>query len=288
MDYVLLFISTLFSTGRSMLMKGASSEMDNKGRFYFSQTLFFGMTALIAFFVTLPTITEILPLTVYLGLAYGVFFIISQWCYTLALKQGPASICVMIYSFGFIFPTIAGPIFWNDTFTFFKGLGILLVFPAILLTVKPDPAQKKGSKRYFIPLFAAMCASGALGIMQKIQQNSPAAGQTPAFLMVGALTAAVASAFMVLLRTKAEGKAVVLPKKSFLFSSLAGVCFAVINLLNITLVGRMSSAVFFPMLNVTCILLSLMCGVVLFKEKPRKEDYLAFTIGIVSIMVLNL
>ncbi len=288
MDYILLFVSTLFSTGRSMLMKGASFQMDTKGRFYFSQTLFFGLTAVIAFFASYSMLTEILPLTVLLGVFYGIFFIISQWCYTLALKKGPASICVMIYSFGFIFPTIAGPIFWNDTFTFFKGLGILLVFPAILLTVKPDPTQKKGSKRYFIPLFAAMCASGALGLMQKIQQNSEAATQTPAFLMVGALVACAASVLMVLLRTRSEGKSVVLPKKSFLFSSLAGVCFAVINLLNITLVGRMSSAVFFPMLNVTCIMLSLICGVVIFKEKPRRADYFAFTIGILSILVLNL
>ncbi len=288
MNYVLLLVSALLCTGYYMLTKGASAFLDSKGRFYCSQAFFFGFAAVLAFFVTLPSLAETQPLTVLLGVIYGIFFIGSQWCYTLASKQGPASICVMINSFAFVIPTIAGPVFWKETLTLFNIIGIILVIPAVVLTVKPDKTEKKGSKLYFIPLFTAMVFSGAIGAMQKVQQTSAVSDQMPAFVMVAAITACVGSVLMTLTRIKAEGKGVMLPKKGLLFISLAGLCFSAINFLNITCVGRLGAVVFFPMYNVINIMLSLICSVVLFKEKPRRADYFAFTIGIISILIFNL
>lgn len=76
-------------------------------------------------------------------------------------------------------------------------------------------------------------------------------------------------------------------KKLFL-SGGAGVCFGGCNLLNTTLAGRLDSAVFFPVYNISVILLSIILSYMIFREKLTKKEVAVFLLGIISIMLLNL
>jgi glucose uptake protein GlcU len=58
-------------------------------------------------------------------------------------------------------------------------------------------------------------------------------------------------------------------------------------LLNTTLAGLLDSAIFFPTLNIGVILLSMICGVIFFKERILKKEITVLILGGVSILLLN-
>jgi len=288
MNYLLLFTSALCNSGRSLLLKSASGQMNTQGRFWFSQMLSFSVVMAVTFVLGFSTFREIEGITVLLGILYGLAAAVAQLCYTHALKRGSAGICALLNSFNFIPPTLAGVMIYKDAFTVFKALGIILVIPSIVLTVKLDGEGGKGGRGFVPPLLLAPCLYGSIGILQKVQQNSPAASQTSAFLFIGFLTAFLFSAVMVLVSRKREKQSVILPKREILLSLIAGVLSVVINLVNTSLAGRMSSAVLFPMVQITVILSSLLGGFLFFKEKLNRKNGFAFLFGLLAILILNL
>ena len=56
----------------------------------------------------------------------------------------------------------------------------------------------------------------------------------------------------------------------------------------LTLAGRLPSAVFFPTLNIGVIVLTLICGILCFKERIRKKELLVLLFGGLSIFLLNI
>ena len=78
-----------------------------KADFFLSQTVLFGVAALILLLYVLCAPTEISAVTYGYGMIYGVLLILSQWMFTLALKNGKTSVCSVVYSLGFILPTFS-------------------------------------------------------------------------------------------------------------------------------------------------------------------------------------
>jgi len=64
-------------------------------------------------------------------------------------------------------------------------------------------------------------------------------------------------------------------------------CFVICNLLNTTLAGRLNSAVFFPLQNISVILLSLIFSILIFKERLSGKDVRVLILGGISIFLLN-
>ncbi|MBR2023021.1 MAG: EamA family transporter [Clostridia bacterium] len=198
------------------------------------------------------------------------------------MKNGKTGICSTVYSLGFILPTIFGPLVYQESFSGWDLLGILIVIPVIILAgTKKSVSEKKG-KGYFIPLVIAMVCSGGLGIMQKVQQRSACADERVVFMLLAFSFATVYSLIGFCL---SEKKNFALEKKAFSGIGI-GLAFAGCNLLNTILAGRLPSTVFFPVLNVGTILFSMILGVMCFKEKLTKKDLAIFSLGVIAILFI--
>lgn len=236
-----------------------------------SQTVLLGCAALLLVIFNLGTAASISTLTVIYGIIYGILLILSQWCFTLALRLGSTSICSVIYSMGFVLPTVSGALFWHENFTLLNLIRLVIVIAVILLSAKKQDSAAKSNA--FIPfIIAAMTASGGLGIMQKVQQTSKYAEQKSAFLIISFIFAAAISLVALLIqRTKTK------PKFSCItYPAVTGICFGGTNLCNTILAGMLSSAVFFPVQNISTILLSTLLGIIFFKEKLTAKPSLYF------------
>lgn len=279
---ILLCVSILFSTGRNLLTKNISNEGFGTKRFFFIQTLLFFSGTLLLFCLNLGTRLRISLLTLLLSIIYGTLLVLAQWSYTIALKNGKTGICSTVYSLGFILPTIFGPLVYQESFSGWDLLGILIVIPVIILAgTKKSVSEKKG-KGYFIPLVIAMVCSGGLGIMQKVQQRSACADERVVFMLLAFSFATVYSLIGFCL---SEKKNFALEKKAFSGIGI-GLAFAGCNLLNTILAGRLPSTVFFPVLNVGTILFSMILGVMCFKEKLTKKDLAIFSLGVIAILFI--
>ncbi len=286
MSVVFLMLSVLLSSARNLLSKEISNLTFGKKPFFLAQACIFLCGSLALVMVTGHTLERPAVLTLVYAVIYGVLLLSAQYCYTAALKTGNLGICSTVYSLGFIFPTLSGSLFWNESLTVFNILGILLVIPTVVLSGLPafPKGEGKPANQYIFPLVAAMLSSGGLGVMQKLQQASPYPEQRNLFVMVAfALAGGISLVFS--LFGKKEPKTAI--GRKLLSAGGIGVAFGLSNLLNTILAGRLDSAVFFPALNLSTILFSMVFGVVFYREKLSKTDGIVLALGMVSILFIT-
>jgi len=281
----LLSLTVFLSVGRNMFSKGISAFSFGTKSFFIAQGLLF-LSGTAILFVFGDGIFTVSGLTVLYAVIYAMLLISAQWNYTAALKTGNTSVCATVYSLGFILPTLSGSLIWDEPFSIFKALGTIVIIPAIILSGK-SPSENTSDKKsgYIFPLVLAMLSSGGLGIVQKIQQKSPYADEKAIFVLIAF---ALASLFSFIAIFFAKSKSDIKPTKKLAPAIGTGLCFGCCNLLNTTLAGRLSSAFFFPLQNISVILLSLLLSILIFREKPSRKDISVLILGFISIFFLNL
>ena len=278
-----LLLSVSLSSGRNLISKKTAISYSGLGPFFFSQTLLFGCAAVLMLFFGITDLINASSVTWVYGGIYGILLLLSQWMFTLALKNGAASVCTVIYSLGFIIPTLVGTYFWDEDLTIFSFIGILVAAIIILLSAKKGTTET--SHGIFIPfILVAMTASGGLGIMQKVQQSSAFAEEKEGFLAVAFFFAFIFSlvAFLIF------GKGFSFSFKACIPPALTGACFGGANLFNTILAGRMSSAVFFPLQNVSVILLTAVLSLLFFRERLTLRTGIILLLGIGVIILFSL
>lgn len=278
-----LLLSVTLSAGRGLTSKKTAAAATTKAQFFCSQTVLFifAFLLLLCFYAT--ALASVSPVTTLYGAAYGVLLISSQWMYTISLKNGNTSLCTLVYSLGFVFPTLSGVAFWGERFMWSDALGLLFALAVILLTAKTDSGGTAPARTFLPFLLIATVSSGGLGILQKVQQSSSSAGEVGAFLLTAFGVAAAASLTGFLLCGQKAAPSV----DAFLYPALTGVCFGGANLCNTLLAGRMQSAVFFPVQNISTILLTAVCSAVLFKERFTVKIALALLCGAVAVLFFS-
>lgn len=285
MNLIFLILSIVLSSTRNTLSKRISGEKFGSRQFFLTQACIFvcgGFTVTVAAF---SAFEPPMLLTLLFAMIYGALLLSAQFCYTVALRSGNVGVCSTVYSLGFIFPTLSGCLVWGEKLTVWNVSGILTAISAVVIfgtSISKNGTQAK-NKFYIISLLAAMISSGGLGVMQKLQQNSSCSSQKAIFIAVAFFFAGIISFSLALI---AEQK----PKKTngiYGFGSAVGVAFALSNLLNTTLAGRLDSAVFFPTLNIGTIIFSLAAGKLFYKDNISKNDLLVLLMGIMSIVLIT-
>lgn len=284
----LLALSIVCSTARAVFSKKLGALSGSRRGFYLTQAVLFAVAAAVLLMLNVRSIARPSQTAVLLAVAYGVLTVRSQWMYTLSLTRCPVSVCAMVYSFGFILPTVFGTVVWREPVNAFKIVSILLCIGTIFLASGKSDAGSAKPRGLPLPLIVAMLASGGLGIVQKLQQKSAASGETGMFLCLAFVLATLLSLLAALAARKdAAPKARIAPALA-LPILIVGVCMAAANTANTLLAGLLPSAVIFPTVNVGVILASLAVSALLLKEKPTRRQLAAFALGITAILLFNL
>lgn len=282
---LLLAVSVGCSTARAIYSKKLGSDRNDRC-FYRIQALVFAVAAAVIGVVNINDIGCPSPTALFLSFAYGILTVSSQWTYTVALTKAPVSTCAMVYSFGFILPTVLGTVLWSEAVTVLKIISILLCIGTIILT----SFQQEKDKLTGLPvsLIIAMLSSGGLGLVQKIQQKSDAYDETGIFLflafvlaMLFFLTASVSKRKRPVQKAKADPRLI-------LHILTVGASMALANTANTLLAGLLPSAIVFPIVNVGVILASFTISVTVLKERLNKRQIAAFCFGVTAILLFNL
>lgn len=285
---LLLFLSVSASTARSALSKKLGSSFAGRRRFFFLHFLLFSFAAWFVFlfrgFVFLPPRGTLLALS----LAYGALTVLAQAAYTAALRTCDLSLAGMIYSFGFLIPTLFGTFAYREAVTPGKAVSLVLVLLTIVLAAR---CRRGGTLSPL--LFLAMAASGGLGVVQKIEQRSGASdAETAGFLLTAFLFAAWLCLPGALIPDRTANRP---PAKngargafSLLLLPAIGAAMALANSANTALAGKLPSAVAFPITNVGVIVASALLSLFFFGEKPTVRRMLAIVLGLLSVLLFSL
>lgn len=283
MNIILLFVSVCTGAGRSIFSKKMSTDSVQSSKCFLNQlVMFLGAAGIIAVFY-FRNLFNTTPITILWGIGFGIFAFLAQWCYMLALSKGPTSICTMIYSFGFLLPTMAGTLFWDEPFGITSVIGILLAVAAIITSALSSGKTTSG-KSFLLPNLIAMLSSGMLGILQKTHQKSPDSGNLGPFLVIAFLVSGLI-AFVFMRKTK---PGVTEQKNSVIYPVLTGACFGLSSMLNTFLAGRLPSDIMFPTSNIGVMLACIIAEFLLFKHTPTKSQIAAFILGVLSVLTLSI
>ena len=282
--YVFFTLSIVLSVGRNMFSKNISGFKFGTYDFFKTQAMLFFSGALILLIPFIVSAEEMSLQTFCYSVIYALLLICAQWGYTAALGNGNTSVCVTLYSLGFVFPTVSGALFWGEKFSIENLFGLIAVISAVIISGKKKKSENKNTNKYLIPLIVAMLSSGGLGIMQKIQQKSIYSGQREIFILTAFVIAGIMSAISAFICRSNKRK---VTEKFNISPLIAGLCFGCCNLLNTFLAGKLDSAFFFPVQNISVIIMSVVSGLIFFRERLCKKDYLVFLLGCVAIFLMN-
>ncbi len=283
-NLLFLLLSVSLTSGRNIASKKTASDNKETSHFFFSQAMLFLSAALLLISFNITSFSSLSATTIIYGIIYGVLLILSQWMFTLALKNGSTAICSVIYSLGFIIPTVSGSIFWDEAFTLTDLLGFVLALSTIAFTVIGKEKDSQSGKTFILPIIIAMLSSGGLGIMQKVQQSSAYANERNEFLII-AFTLAFLASIIGFSACKTKAK---IQRRNVVFPTVAGLCFGGANLFNTILAGRIKSAAFFPLQNISVILLSTLLGILFFKEKLTLKNIMIIILGAITVIVFSI
>ena len=280
-----LILSVSLSTGRNITSKKTAADTNSSSQFFLSQTIIFASASLLLLVFGVKEFISVSVTTLIYGIIYGILLVLSQWMFTVALKNGNTSVCTVVYSLGFILPTISGTLFWKEQPTLLNFIGILVAVIIILLTAKnSETEQKKKNRLFILYILIAMISSGGLGIVQKVQQSSYVAYEKGAFLIIAFLFAFGCSFIGLLFHRERLSFAV----SKIISPAITGACFGGANFCNTILAGQMKSAIFFPLQNISTILFTTLSGIFIFKERLTPKTIVILILGIVVVVLFSM
>lgn len=227
-----------------------------------------------------------------LGVAIGISSVIGLNANLQAFSTGPFAYTSVIVSLSAIIPTLSG-LFFGETISASQYIGIALMIVCILLSPQTGNTQQvhKASTHWLLLCLVAALCSGFLGVVQKVHQHSIDHRSEMAAMLISCFAVSTIFAGVQYWRhlphrgTSSTDKpmtthAIVLP-------ILCGLSFAFPQTINLFLVGQVPAAVFFPIVNLTPMILTMVSAVIIFKERLSRKRWIGIGVGIVSTIFLS-
>ncbi len=233
--------------------------------------------------------------TVALGIVFGAVTALQGIANIAALQIGPMSYTSVIISFSSLITALSGAAFFGESLGWAQIVGIVLMLVSFVLAAHSDGDTKKANVKWLFLCLVAFCATGAIGILQKVHQSSEHRNELNAFLVVAFISSAILCTLFAALLKRRERKENPVnreskEKKNFwllpVIMIAGGVCVALNNKYNLYLSGVMDSAVFFPIVNGGGLLLATLAAVLLFRERLSKKQWIGVFFGIASVVFL--
>lgn len=231
--------------------------------------------------------------SVLLGVAFGLVSMGNSVLLAKAIRIGPFGYTSVIVNLSTALTALSGALFWNESLSLFKILGIVLMLACFFFAIDTEKDNgKKANTKWFILCLLALLTGALIGILQKIHQSSEYKSEIYTFLFVAFLTSAIISfcGYAVVRKGENRGDDCKPSKKDFLWFFvvliICGMGTAGNNVLNLYLSGVTETAIFFPIVNGVPLLASLVVSFFVFGEKLKRKQLIGLLIGIVAIICL--
>lgn len=223
-----------------------------------------------------------------IAVAIGVLFVVVFYLFAICSQKLSVTMTAMASKMSVVIPVFALLYLFHDEITGFKIVGLVLVIFALYLMMKPDKSNKMDKKFLIIPIliFVGAGISDTLFGYAKRACEVTTASDSALFVStlfgISFLLGLLAFPF-----TLKKGKPIVQK-----VDVIGGVALGVINFLAVYFFtyaqGSFPSSVFFPIFNVGVVALSALSGLIFFKERLNKFNYIGLAISLIAIALINL
>lgn len=229
--------------------------------------------------------------TIVLALIFGIVTMLATILQSQALSLGPWSYTSVIGSCSTVITALSGYLIWNEQLGSQKLIGISLMVACLSLSTKKEKEKEKKSltSKWFVTAVLSAVAVAGIGMLQKVHQESTFKDELVSFLVIAFIVSFFASlgAYFVCRkqcsRKTDNRKSVTIIGGIFVIS---GICIAINNYLNLYLSGAMDAAVFFPIVNGGGLVLNVLAGMLLFRERLIIRQWIGIFLGIIATLLL--
>ena len=283
--YLIFTLSLFLGVSKNLLpkfSKGDFSKISN----IMSANIITSVSALLIFSIQGLKFSLFLDLRfVLMAALYGLFTLGSQSLYIKAVKDGPVSICSMIYAFCFLIPTIIMAIYFKEEISIMWILGIALVIVAVILVAFKGESGQSHSKKYLIFVFGAMISAGSVGILQKFFGHIYGTEVFDEYLFLSFSFMLLYSVIGKLLTSKDKEKTAC-SKGFYVICIGLALSNVIANKLNLYLSAVLPATLFFPSINGLTVFLSAVSSRFAFKEKLNIMGWIGILLGITAIVMI--
>lgn len=298
MIYFLLILSVLFSSGKSLLSKALGLSMGSARSFFLMNTLISAAalavltgTVLAGNMLGGSGTLSLSLFTVLTAVGFAAATVGAQYFYMRALAAGPMAFGALVYSCGFIIPTVLGTIIWHESVSAFQLVGMLLL-PAAFALYGSKGDGFRLNQTCVVCAVTASALSGVIGLAQKVHQTSTHRGELDGFLLLAFAMIAASSLILFFLtggRLRCGGTRDAAPSPYTLpLTLLTGVCVGGANRINLYLSGALPSMIFFPVVNGGVVVASGVLAHLCFKEKLSRREIAGLALGVVAIALAGI
>lgn len=213
----------------------------------------------------------------------GFIFIITFVLFALSSQKAGVAITAVFSKMSVVIPVIAGIFLYNESINLLKILGIISTFAAFILIFYKKEKSKIIWALIFLPIIIFF-ANGLIDTSLKYIEFNLINDDYTLFLTMIFLIAFIMSfiiSIVIYLRTK----------KSFSIQTLIGG--SILGLLNyattyfmLMAMNQFQSNVLFPVQNVGIVMMSALFGLVLFREKLSKTNWIGILLSILAILLI--
>lgn len=289
MVYILLILTTITATGKALACKKIGTT-DSSLRIVMRQNSIIFITALFpVVLMLLPDLSVIFtlsPFSFILSMVFAASMILTQTTEIKAMSLGSSSMTILIYSCGFLLPIFFGYFRYDEAVSLWQVFGIFILLGALYLMISPEKNFKISFKWLFFSLLS-MIGSGLNAIIQKIHQYSQFSDELLPFLISMFFFCALFS-FVVSIFAPKTSSVNLSFKERIIVPVVSGLFIGVLNILNLTLAGKLPSIIHFPIYSIGSMILTGVLGTLIFKEKNTKKQLIGFGIGCIAITIIGI
>ncbi len=225
--------------------------------------------------------------TISFAFIFAVFFSMGILFSLLAMSEGFLSLTALVTSYSLIIPTFYGIFMLNEPFTYFRGIGLVLLIISLFYTnLKKNNKRKKITLKWAIFAFLSFVGNGVCATVQKVYQINSGGVAKNEFMIVAYIVSAV---ILFVAAAICEKKDILKNiKKGIGEFTVSGVANAIVNLLVMVLSLRLAASFMFPIISAGSVILTVIISLTYYKEKLSPAQKKGILFGLLAIIFLNL
>lgn len=247
-----------------------------------------GTTAL--FFVGEPfTLGEVISADFFpISLLLGALFISIFYFISLTAQKINIAVASVANKMSVVIPVIVAFLLYGDSISAFKIAGILLALASVYLTTRPDGEKTPGGNHWMLPLIVFI-GSGIIDALVNYGSKRLIHSPKEAALFTGFgfyIAGCIGVLWLLYL--------IIIKKEKLLFRSvIAGILLGIPNFFSIYFILKalscnvLESSQLYPVANVFIVILSSLGGILFFKERLNRMNYLGIALSILAIGLIT-
>lgn len=217
------------------------------------------------------------PTTVALGFVGGILFLVSFILLQWNTARNGIVLSSVFMKLGLLVPMVISVLFFREMPTWLQIAGFCLALVAIVLI-----NAKKGAGRFRWELLLLLLLGGGADAMSKIFDALGPAALSDQFLFYIFAVALVLSLALVIYKKERPGW------RELLFGAAIGIPNFFSSKFLLRALADLPAVVVYPSFSIGTMLLTTLVGVVFFKERLQKRQWLAMAVIIVALLLLNI